>query len=378
MTALQDKFSALEGALEGELIDRSEEIRCALLALVAGCTYFMVGAPGVAKSMLARRTAARITDAEYYEAQLSKTATPEVLFGPWSLSAMSEDRWERELSGTLATAHLAHLDEVFSAGSMLLENLNWALNERIYRHGTTVIALPLSTVFCSANKVPTDAGIAAFWDRLVLRRSPAAELDGRDFIRMLQVRLVDKPEPVLSWQEVTEAQVAATAVALPETVLQWVYKISRKLAEVGVHASPRRYREAMGVVRASAWLDGRDEACPTDLLVMKDILWQFPDQITTVRQIIERELRNSISPAVTLLRNLGKLRATVTDGLGESERLALAEELGGKLARARTELETLERRAKSTTTAACWRMLQDTENEVLVKLFRSDPAAVGP
>ena len=376
---MQDNFAALEGALEGELVDRSEEIRCAQLALVAGCSFFMCGAPGVAKSQLARRIAARISETQYFEAQFSKSATSEMLFGPWSLSAMKKDRWERELTGTLATAQLAHLDEVFSAGKMLTEDLHWALNERIYRHGTTVVDIPLSTVFCSANKVPTDAGFAAFWDRLLIRRTLIADLSGGDFIRMLQLaEPADKPEPVLSWSEVTEAQVAARAVAVPESVAEWVFKISGKLSDVGIHASPRRYRHAMGVVRASAWLDGRDEAIPTDLLVLKDILWQFPDQAVTVRQLIERELRNSMSPAVELLRDLRKWQATKIDGLGESDRLRIAEELGVKLSRARTALETLERRHKSTTTAACWRILLDTENTVLVKLFRADPEAAGP
>lgn len=371
---MQDKFSRLETALEGELIERSEEIRCALLALVAGCPFFLVGPPGTAKSLLARRVAARITGAEFFEAQFDKMATPELLFGPWSLSAMRENRWERELEGTLATAHLAHLDEVFAAGSTLLQGLHWALNERVYRHGTTVIPLPLSTVFCSANAVPTDAGLAAFWDRLILRRVLTNDLDAGDFVRMLQSEFVESPEPVLAWADVEQAQAQARKVTVPEEVLGIVHRIRGRLSDVGVHVSLRRFKAAMTVVRASAWLDGRGEATPTDLLALKDILWLFPDQATTVAQLVDRELRNSVSPVALLLRDIRKLKSQVNaTGLDESARHALAEEIGSKLSAARVELDALERRGTSSTSSTCRRLLAETDTLVLTELFRSNP-----
>lgn len=376
MTALQDKFVALEGALEAELVDRSEEIRCAVLALVAGCSFFTVGPPGTAKSLLARRVAARITDAEFFEAQLDKMATPELLFGPWSLSAMRKNRWERELAGTLATAHLAHLDEVFAAGATLLQGLHWALNERVYRHGTTVIPLPLSTVYCSSNTVPSDAGLAAFWDRLILRRVLTNDLDAGDFVRMLQSELSESPEKVLAWADVEEAQAAARKVTVPDEVFGIVHRIRGRIEEIGVHVSPRRYKAAVGVVRASAWLDGREEATPTDLLVLKDILWLFPDQVTSVAQLVDRQLRDVVSPAVLLMRELRHLKSQVNaTGLDEAGRHALAEEIGAKLTRARVELDTLERRSTSSTTALCRRLLTETDTLVLTELFHSDPAA---
>jgi MoxR-like ATPase len=376
---LQEKFSHLEAALEAELVDRSEEIRCAVLALVAGCSFFTVGPPGTAKSLLARRVALRITGAEFFEAQLDKMATPELLFGPWSLGALQENRWERELSGTLATAHLAHLDEVFAAGSTLLQGLHWALNERIYRHGTTVIPLPLSTVFCSANAVPTDAGLAAFWDRLILRRSLSNDMDAGDFVRMLQSELAEAPEPMLTWADVEEAQAEARKVVVPDAVFGVVHRIRARLIEVSVHVSPRRFKAAMTVVRASAWLDGREEATPTDLLALKDILWLFPDQVTTVGQLVERELRNSVSPVALLLREVRKLKSQVNAaGLDESGRHALAEEIGSKLTSARVELEALERRETSSTSAMCRRLLAETDTLVLTELFRSHPEAASP
>jgi hypothetical protein len=130
---------------------------------------------------------------------------------------------------------------------------------------------------------------------------------------------------------------------------------------------------AMDVVRASAWLDGRAGATSTDLLVLKDILWLFPDQVVTVRQLVDKELEKSISPTVLLLRELRRLRGQVTLGLPKHERLALAEELGEKLREAKIELDALERRGRSTTTAQCRRVIEETEELILVRLFQSNP-----
>lgn len=376
MIGLQDKFADLGVHLELELVDRADDIRCALLALVAGCTCFTVGPPGIAKSLLARRVAARISDVDFFDVVLDKMATPEVLFGPWSLAALQAGRWERETTATLATAHIAHIDEVFAAGAALLQGLHWALNERQYRHGTTVIDLPLTTVFCSSNAVPTEPTLAAFWDRLLIRREVSGELDETDFVTMLGLELPDRPAPVLSWAQVRQAQVEAAAVEVSERVRSSMFAIHKELGRVGIVPSPRRMRAAVGVVRASAWLDGRAEAEATDLMVLSDILWIHRDQIVTVRQLVERELQHAVSPAVLLDREIRKVRAQIVDGLPTEERMGLAEELGTKLASAERELAVLERASSSAATARCRRTLNATKQDVLSRLFGTDAEAV--
>jgi MoxR-like ATPase len=366
---MQDKFARLGAELEGELVERTEEIRCALLALVAGCTFFMVGPPGVAKSLLARRLMARIADAEFFDACLDRMATPELLFGPWSLSAMRENRWERELQGTLATAHVAHVDEVFAGSAMLLQSLLWAFNERQYRHGTTVIDLPLTTAFCSSNAVPTDPSLAAFWDRLILRRVLPGDLDKAGFVQMLGLVRVDKPEPVLSWAEVLEAQHEAARIPVPESVLEHAWGIHKELGRKHIVVSPRRMVEAMGVVRASAWLDGRSQVEATDLAVLSDILWPFPEQVPEVRNTVEAALEHSMSPAVKLLRDVRRIRAQIVPGLPDAERMALAQELGGKVDRATTELDVLERRRRTETTRQVRKLLALIRNDIAATLF---------
>lgn len=372
---MQDKFAQLGAELETELVERSNEIRCALLALVAGCTFFMVGPPGTAKSLLARRIAARVDDAEFFDVALDKFSTPEVLYGPHDLKALKAGRWERVTDHTLVTADFAHIDEIFEASSALLKAMLWALNERVYRHGTTVIPMRLSTVFTSSNTVPTEPRLAALWDRLVIRRVITPVTDPAMFTSMLLADRADKPAPVLSWVEVTQAQVEAARVVLPEKVAVAVFEIRRGLAAENIEPSDRRFVEAMRVARAAAWLAGRNQVTVGDLAVLSDVLWQFPDEVGTVQTVVSTVLDAHVDASVRLLRDVHAIRGQIQVGLGDEDRRRLAEELGGKVRRARTELRALTRAGQDT--EAVRLELEATAEEVLVALFDGDIEAMG-
>lgn len=368
----QDKFATLASELNGELEERTEEIRCALLALVAGCTFFMVGPPGVAKSRLARRIAARISDVRFFDAQLSMSSTPEIMFGPPNLKALKSGQWERVTEGTFVDADMVHLDEIFLASKGLLDGLNMALNERLYRHGTTLLPLPYTTLFASANTIPTEPRFAAIWDRLLLRRVLAPVTDPDAFVRMLRATPTDKPEPILSWAEVREAQVEAAGVELPEDVAKVAYELRRELATKKVTPSDRRFVHAMGVARAAAWLDGRDTAETSDLSCLADILWQFPDQVTVVRQVTNRILDAHIDPAVRLLHDLRAIRSQIRDDLTGRARSTLAEELGGKFRAVMREIETLERPGLTFSTTRARSLAEEVGDEIVTRLFGGD------
>ncbi|HEY6107220.1 MAG TPA: AAA family ATPase, partial [Anaeromyxobacteraceae bacterium] len=126
----RDRLAAVLSTLESGLLERRSAVRLTLLAALAGEHTLLVGPPGTAKSQLARRLHLAFSDGTYFERLLTRYTVPEELFGPLSISALEDDRYERQTAGFLPQASIAFIDEVFKANSAILNALLTLLNER--------------------------------------------------------------------------------------------------------------------------------------------------------------------------------------------------------------------------------------------------------
>ena len=112
-----------------------KQVRLLLLAAVSGEHMLLIGPPGTAKSEVGRRLH-KLVKGTYFERLLTRFSVPEVghfsttstdsllpfsesffphqeLFGPLSMRALEQDKYERHTSGYLPEAEIAFIDEIF-------------------------------------------------------------------------------------------------------------------------------------------------------------------------------------------------------------------------------------------------------------------------
>src|SRR5436309_14532335 len=154
--------------LKRRFVGRDEVIDLIALAVVAGEHLFLLGPPGTAKSALVRQFATAV-HGRYFEYLLTRFSEPNEVFGPIDLVRLREGTVATVTAGMLPEAEFVFLDELFNANSAILNNLLSVLNERVYRRGAKVHALPLLSLFSASNHLPEDEALRALFDRFLLR-----------------------------------------------------------------------------------------------------------------------------------------------------------------------------------------------------------------
>jgi MoxR-like ATPase len=284
------QLSALIRALESGLLERDVAVRLGLLALLSGEHVLLLGPPGSAKSALARRLHTALDSGRYFERLLTRFSTPEELFGPLSLKALEDDRYQRLVEGYLPTASVAFLDEVFKANSAILNALLGLLNERVFDNGRERLHTPLVSVVGASNEIPSDEALQAFYDRFLLR-VPVAPVSDAGFAALLHLRdeTTAVAEPITAAQRAAVLS-AAEAVVFSPSASQALVTLRHWLAAQDLAApSDRRWRQLARLLRIAAAAEGRQEVDELDLWLTPYVVTAAPQHVGRVADWFARE-----------------------------------------------------------------------------------------
>lgn len=334
-------FHAMEDALRDIVFERTEEIHTAMLALIGRQHHFVLGSPGIAKSLMVDEMLKRMAGVPKFKLLLTRYTQPDEVFGGPDVKQLAETGvFERRIEGMLPTSVICFLDEVFKANSAILNALLMAINERRFNLGTKVIEIPLHTVFAASNELAESDELAALWDRLHFRHFAQPLQEKGNFVKMISSMEQDEdPEPLISLDQLRGARRLSSRVELLDEVFDATIALKADLAEKGVEVSDRRWREAMKAVRSEAFFNGRMKAEIADMRPLMHFLWSNPDHIRVVRQAV-LELANPLErEAAELLDNLNAAyetyQASIKDAENKQQEAAHSVEMYRKLTKAK-------------------------------------------
>ncbi|MGX1494707.1 AAA family ATPase [Streptomyces tendae] len=359
-----EKLRTIVSELSERFYERDDVVRTLVVTLLAGQHSLMLGPPGTAKSELARDLTSRVEGASYWEILLSKFTSPTRMFGPIDVGALARGEYRQVYEGRATTAHVAFMDEIFKCSTAALNETLGYLNERIYHpeNGGEPIRCPLIGAITASNELPDADDSAAVYDRLLVRIEVGYLTDPSNFAALVR-SAVRAPAPASTPTTIhlSELQEAVTttvpAVEVPDAMVDAICTLRAALRRKELIASDRRWRQAVGLLQASAYLDGRTEVTETDLSILTHVLWNSPAE----RPVVEREVLHLVNPdakeALDLADALDELE-TQLDAMAGQSREALSDwvikNAHNKLATAGKRLEQLRSEAagagRSTTT----------------------------
>ena len=283
------------------IYEKEHIIAMALLSAIAGESIFLLGPPGTAKSLVARRLKLAFSHDNAFEYLMSRFSTPDEIFGPVSISLLkNEDRYERVVDGFMPTATVVFLDEIWKASPSIQNTLLTAINERIFKNGRETISLPMKALIAASNELPAeDEGLEALWDRFLLRMVSNCIQSENTFYKMIRqkpVLDVTMPDDLkisddlyLTWQQEIDN------IQIPDSILETITYIRKRLKEEGekegqnvmdYYVSDRRWKKCIHLLQASAFLNGRNSINITDIPILIHCLWNTTACIPVIIDVV--------------------------------------------------------------------------------------------
>jgi MoxR-like ATPase len=183
---LHERIKRLIEAISYQVYEKEEIFRLSMLALLGEESIFLLGKPGIAKSLISRRLKFAIRGGQNFEYLMSKFSTPEEIYGPIDLKQLKEGKYVRVLDGYLPTAHVGFLDEIWKAGPSIQNTLLTIINEKIFRNGGEDIRVPLKLLISASNELPAEGeGLEALFDRFIIRFIAKPLTKEENFVQLL-------------------------------------------------------------------------------------------------------------------------------------------------------------------------------------------------
>lgn len=302
---LKERIKQLLIELNHDVFEKEEITRLTLLSAVAGESVFLLGAPGVAKSLIARRLKFAFENSSSFEYLMNKFSTPDEIFGPISIQKLkNEDKYERLTEKYLPSSNIAFLDEIWKAGPSIQNTLLTILNEKKYRNGEQEMDCKIYGLIAASNELPEKSqGLEALWDRFLIRYIVKGISDKENFNRMITGNLQSYEDNItadlkIKNEEIEQWNKQIDEISIPEEVLNVIHFIRSKIQKYNkknenkqIYISDRRWRKIVRLLRTSAFLNERREVDLMDCFLISFCIWDEQEQLERIKEIVTETIK---------------------------------------------------------------------------------------
>ena len=232
-----------------------------------------------------------------------------------------------DTTGKIPEADIVFLDECFKANDGVLNSLLTALNERKYTNEGRTYYIPVISFFAASNEIPNfndpqEKILQALYDRLELKVVTENITDRNKRLGVLRDKQAGRFRQIgatVTLEELSRMQEEAAGIPVPDRINELVDDVLCVLRR-DVSVSDRKYLNYYPIAQAKAWLSGHSEVQTSDLLALKNYLWNKPSEIPLVETTLTRMCLNPLQDKVNDIRAMAKeiqdeLEAAAADGV---------------------------------------------------------------
>lgn len=334
--------------LSKDLVEREEVLKLSFLCAMAGESIFMLGPPGIAKSLVSRKITDLFINATSFEVLMNRYSTPDEIFGPIDITELKKGKYLRKTDGYLPSCEIGFLDEIWKASSSIQNALLMIINEKIFVNDGKPVRVPLALLIAASNELPErNKGLEALWDRFIIRMDMKPIQNEERFLD-----LFTNPVNILDQQELTDQdkfelstlkKVAKNTqyVEIPKNIRRYISLLRKKINEFNnkvretltnpndfdlIYVSDRKWKKIGALLRTSAYLNGRMYVDVTDCFILENVIWNNTTQIEDIRNMIN-ECAASIEYGIDgryayAVESFNRIRETIIDNIAIHEKKA--------------------------------------------------------
>ena len=308
---IQQRFGQWSEELGNGLYEREEAIKVVLLAALAGHNTFLLGEPGIAKSLLAQRLQYLLSNDEtnnkskgferekkalYFEYLMNQFSEPDQLFGPLDLQKLKQGEYHTKTEGFLPSAHIGFLDDIWKANPAIQNTLLSLLNEKKFHNGNQIQEVPLLFFICASNELPAqdtaeNQSLQALWDRITVRLKLYPLQDSDNFSTLLHAPKastkcqVSQPLNITVLKELrSQSQALPLGPVAEDAILRMRQKLRDLPKEQKIFVSDRRWQQIAQLIRCAALVNNHEQPDIVDCSVMLHSLWNSEENCETIQQ----------------------------------------------------------------------------------------------